>query len=150
MHRLLKKAWPGKEATISSEVQCYHYSIDTVIEFRSQAKNQHMTSSKATNALSKKNSFLRGNKIEVQADTSHEVITAPPPPLVALEIGNKYTKEFRSGFARPESRLRRRVIQQAPHKYLYVELDTEELAHDWFTLESEAKKVSLLKEFVES
>ena len=85
----------------------------------------------------------------MQADKSHEVITAPPP-LVALEIGNKYTKEFRSGFARPESRLRRRVIQQAPHKYLYVELDTEELAHDWFTLESEAKKVSLLKEFVES
>ena len=37
-HRLLKKAWPGSEAIVSCEVKCYHYSIDSVIEFRNRQK----------------------------------------------------------------------------------------------------------------
>ena len=37
--RLLKKAWPGSKATISNEVKCHHYSIDTVIEFRQKQNN---------------------------------------------------------------------------------------------------------------
>ena len=88
---MLKKAWSGREATVSHEVKCYQYSLDSVLEFRS-----------GTGYVSNKNSEnTKANFMQKTTEHSHE-----SGKVIALEIENKASKEFLSGMATPEERLR--------------------------------------------
>ena len=58
MSRLLKKAWPGSKVTISNEVKCHHYSIDTIIEFKQRITKKTASNSEQSFLKSKTNASV--------------------------------------------------------------------------------------------